>query len=347
MTARKLRWGIISTGKIAGTFARSLAESQTGELVSVASRTPEGASAFAAEFGVARAHGSYQALLADPEVEAVYIATPHPGHAHWSIAAARAKKHVLCEKPLGMNYAEVSAIVQAARDNDVFLMEAFMYRCHPQTREVVRLLRAGVLGKVKAIHASFGIDGAYPANHRVLNHELGGGGILDVGCYPVSMARLVAGVANGEPFSEPLSLHALGHVGESSRVDEYASAILKFPGEILASLSTAVQLWQENSVRIFGSEGRMLLRTPWHPAHAADAAGRSEIVIERPKQADEIIVVPAPGTIYSYEIDAVRAQLQQRQAAEMSWADSLGNAQTLDRWRQALGVTFAADHAEA
>ena len=341
MTGRKLRWGIISTGKIARTFARALAVSESGELTAVASRTTESAAAFAAEFGISGAHGSYQALLADPEVEAVYIATPHPYHAQWSIAAARAKKHVLCEKPLGMNHAVVSAIVQAARDNDVFLMEAFMYRCHPQTLEVKRLLRAGALGRVKGIQASFCIDGAYPASGRMLNNELGGGGILDIGCYPVSMARLVAGVVNGEQFSEPLSLKALGFVGESSRVDEYSSAILKFPGEIVATLSSAVQLWQDNSVRIFGSEGRLLLRTPWQPAHGSDA---SEIVIERPEQEPEVIRVPSPGTLYGYEIDVVRAELEQRQASEMSWADSLGNALTLDRWRSALGVTFAADH---
>lgn len=341
MTARKLRWGILSTGNIARTFARALAVSETGELTSVASRSPEASATFAAEFGISRAHGSYQALLADPEVEAVYVATPHPFHAHWSIAAARAKKHVLCEKPLGMNHAEVSAIVQAARDNDVFLMEAFMYRCHPQTREVERLLRAGALGRVKGIQASFCIDGAYPASGRILNNELGGGAILDLGCYPVSMARLVAGVANGEPFSDPLSLQAVGCVGESSRVDEYSSAILEFPGKILASLATAVQLWQDNSVRIFGSEGRLLLRAPWHPAYGADA---SEIVIERPQREPELIRVPSPGTLYGYEIDAVAAQIAQRQASEMTWADSLGNALTLDRWRQALGVSFAADH---
>ena len=342
MIGRKLRWGIISTGKIARTFARALAVSESGELTAVASRTTESAAAFAAEFGIVRAHGSYQALLADPEVEAVYIATPHPYHAQWSIAAARAKKHVLCEKPLGMNHAEVSAIVQAARDNDVFLMEAFMYRCHPQTREVERLLRAGAIGRVKSIQASFGIDGAYPASGRILNNELGGGAILDLGCYPVSMARLVSRVVNGEQLAEPLSLHALGFVGESSRVDEYSSAILKFPGEILATLSSAVQLWQDNSVRIFGSEGRLWLRAPWHPAHGTD---HSEIVIERPQHEPELIRVQSPGTLYGYEIDVVRARLEQRQASEMSWADSLGNALTLDRWRSALGVSFAADHA--
>ena len=125
-TGNKLRWGIISTGVIAHTLARSLAKSNTGELVAVASRTSEAAARFATEFGVQRAYGDYESLLADPEVDVVYIATPHPSHAHWAVLAAQAKKHVLCEKPLAMNFAQVSRMVQAARANDVFLMEAFM-----------------------------------------------------------------------------------------------------------------------------------------------------------------------------------------------------------------------------
>jgi len=342
MTGKPLRWGIISTGNIARTLARAIKHAPGSELFAVASRALEPAQAFAREHGAARAFGSYEALLAEPEVDIVYIATPHPSHREWAIRAARAKKHILCEKPLGMNFGEVEAIVRAARENDVFLMEAFMYRCHPQTRELVRLLRAGAIGRVKAIQASFGIDGTYPPSHRLLNNELGGGGILDVGCYPVSMARLVAGVALGQAFAEPLELRALGHVGELSRVDEYAAAVLRFPGEILASLSTGVQLWQDNAVRIFGSEGRISLSAPWHPALETDF---SEIVIERGKKEKdtEVIRVPAPGTTYSYEIDAVRAQLEQRQAAEMSWADSLGNALALDWFRRELGVSYAAD----
>ena len=123
-------------------------------------------------------------------------------------------------------------------------------------------------------------------------------------------------------------------------MDEYSVAILKFPGEILASLATAVQLWQDNSVRIFGSEGRLLLREPWHPARTADF---SEIVIERPGREPEVLRVPATDTAYGYEIDAVAAQIDQREAREMTLADSLGNAVTLDRWRSAIGVNFAAD----
>ena len=344
MTTNTLRWGIISTGKIAHTLARSLAKSTTGKLVAVASRSLPPAQQFAAEFGVPRAHGSYEALLADPEVDAVYIATPHPSHAHWAVLAAQAKKHVLCEKPLAMNQAEVTTIVQAARAHDVFLMEAFMYRCHPQTHEVVRLIRSGTLGRIKGIYASFGFDGAFPSDGRLLSNELGGGGILDVGCYPVSMARLVAGIANGEPFSEPLEVQALGHVGERSQVDEYTVAICKFPGEIVASLSTAVQLWQDNAVRIFGSEGRLYLREPWHPAFDSDS---SEIVIERPSREPEVLRITAQDSAYAYELDAVAAQIQQREAKEMTLADSLGNAAALDRWRSAIGVTFAADRAGA
>ena len=337
---RKLRWGIVSTGIIAGTLARALAKSQSSELIAVASRSQEAAARFAAEHAVSRAYASYEQLLSDPEVEVVYIATPHPSHAEWAIAAARAKKHILCEKPLAMNQREVSAIVQAARENDVFLMEAFMYRCHPQTHELLSLIRRGVLGQVKAIHASFGFDGVFPATSRLVNNELGGGGILDVGCYPVSMARLVAGAACGQAFSEPLEVHALGHVGASTRVDEYTVAICKFPGEILATLSTSVQLLQDNVVRIFGSEARVLLREPWLPA---PNGGSSEILIERAGREPEVLRVAADASPYGYEIDAVAAQLEQREAREMSLEDSLGNALTLDRWRRAIGLTYAAD----
>jgi predicted dehydrogenase len=336
----KLGWGIISTGVIAHTVARALAQSKTGELLAVASRSAASAAQFASEFGVPRSYGSYEALLEDPDVSAVYIATPHPSHAHWAVLAARAKKHVLCEKPLGMNHAEVSAMVEAARMNDVFLMEAFMYRCHPQTAEVVRLIRAGALGTIKAIAASFGFDGDFPAQGRLLSNELGGGGILDVGCYPVSMARLLAGAANGLPFSEPSSVQAVGHVGPHSGVDEYAFALLQFPGEIMASLGTSVQLWQENAVRVFGSEGRLLLREPWHPAMDRDF---SEIIIERPKREPEVIRVPSEQPLFCYELDAVAEQLEQREARQMSHADSQGNALTLDRWRRAVGVAYAAD----
>src|SRR5450432_1882829 len=288
MTDRKLRWGIVSTGRIAHTLAHAIGQSTSGELVAVGSRAQDSAAAFAREFDVPRAYGSYEALFADPDVDVVYIATPHPSHAHWAVLAARAKKHVLCEKPLGMTHAEVERIVTAARENDVFLMEAFMYRCAPQTRKLVELVTSGTLGRVHAIQATFGFDGDIPLTNRVLANELGGGGILDVGCYPVSIARLLAGAAQGAPFSEPLSVHGLGHVGERTHVDEYAVAILKFSGDILATLATSVQLMQDNVVRVFGRKGRLLVREPFLPGNHADF---TEILIERPDCEPETVRV--------------------------------------------------------
>ena len=140
-----LNWGIISTGRIAGAFAAGLKHSETGKPVAVASRDKDKAQEFAAKYNVPKAYGSYEELLADDSVEAVYIATPHPFHAEWAIKAAEAKKHILCEKPIGINHAEAMAIVEAAAENDVFLMEAFMYRCHPQTQKLVELLEETII----------------------------------------------------------------------------------------------------------------------------------------------------------------------------------------------------------
>lgn len=339
MTAETLRWGIISTGNIAHTLAHALRKAPGNELVAVASRSLESAQSFAREHGARHAHGRYEALLASSEVDVVYIATPHPSHAEWAVAAARAKKHILCEKPLGMNLAEAEAIVRAARENDVFLMEAFMYRCAPQTRKLVELIEQGAIGRVHGLEASFGFDAAFAPASRLFSNELGGGAILDVGCYPVSIARLVAGAASGAPFAEPTRVLGLGRVGTTG-VDEHAVAILQFPGEIVASLATSIQLLRHNVVRVLGRDGQILLRDPFLPAKEG---GSTEIRIDRPGREPELVRVDAPDSIYVYEVRAVRAQIARREAREMSHADSLGNARVLDQWRQALGVRYAAD----
>src|SRR5688572_32176004 len=197
----RLNWGILGTGSIAGTFAEFLPASKTGNLLAVASRAPDRAARFAREWGVPRHYASYEALLADPDVRAVYVSTPHPQHKQWATRAAAAGKHVLCEKPLCLNHADAAAVIDAARAHGVFLMEAFMYRCHPQTRKLIDLLRGGAIGEVRAVHAAFSFRAPFDPASRLFNKALGGGGILDVGCYPVSMARLVAGVAAGADFA--------------------------------------------------------------------------------------------------------------------------------------------------
>jgi predicted dehydrogenase len=177
-----LSWGILGTGRIAGIFAKQLSQSKTGKLAAVGSRSQSSADKFAAEHRVPRAHATYEALLADSQVQAVYITTPHPLHAKWCLKAAAAGKHILCEKPLTLNHTEAVAVVAAARKHNVFLMEAFMYRCHPQIAKLIELLRKKVIGEVRVIHASFGFHRDFNPEVRLFKNALGGGGILDVGC---------------------------------------------------------------------------------------------------------------------------------------------------------------------
>jgi len=338
----KLCWGIIGTGNIAKVFARGLAHSKTGTLVAVGSRRRESADGFAEEFDVPNRHGSYEALLADDEVQAVYVATPHPMHPEWAIKAIEAGKHVLCEKPLAISHAEAMAVVEAAERNDVFLMEAFMYRCHPQTKKLVELIRQGVIGEVRVIQATFSFHAGWNPEGRLFRNELGGGGILDVGCYCTSMARLLAGAAVGADFAEPIEVTGCGHLGETN-VDEWAIASLRFPGDIVAQLATGVRVAQENVVRVFGSEGHLLVPQPWIPGREG---GSTEIhVYGKGGQGAKVYGIDTDDWLYGIEADTVAEHLEKRQAAPpaMTWADTLGNMKTLDLWRQAIGLVYEAE----
>ncbi|MEI8340569.1 MAG: Gfo/Idh/MocA family oxidoreductase [Verrucomicrobiota bacterium] len=328
----KLNWGIIGTGGIAHRFAKSLLQSKTGHLAAVGSRSESAAQKFAANHPC-RSHGCYEALLADPEVKAVYISTPHPMHREWAIKAADAGKHILCEKPLAMNRTEAADMIEAARQNDVFLMEAFMYRCHPQTARLVELIRSGTIGEVRLIRATFSFSAEYDLKNRLFARDLGGGGILDVGCYCASMARLIAGAASGKAFEEPVEINGSGQIGAESGVDEYAVASLKFPGGILAQLATGVRLDLENNVRIVGTEGSILIPSPW----TMDGSnGFLKMIIFKTGIPEEV-VVESSRSIYAIEADHVAEQIPSRQSPLMSWDDSLGNMKTLDAWRSAVG----------
>ncbi len=334
---KQLAWGIIGTGRIAGIFADGLAQSQTGTLIAVGSRTQASAERFSQTWHVPRSYASYEQVLADKDVQAVYIATPHPWHAEWAIKAAEAGKHILCEKPIGLNHAEAMAIIEAAQRNDVFLMEAYMYRGHPQIARLIELIREGVIGQVRVIQATFAFHTGFNLESRLLDNALGGGGILDVGGYCVSATRLLAGAAVGKAFAEPTQVVATAQVGERSRVDEYTVASLAFPGGILAQLFSGVQVNGENVVRLFGSEGSLLLPDPWVPP----AGENTRIIVQRNDEpsAREIIIEHKAG-LYATEADTVAAYLDARQSPTMSWEDTLGNMQTLDRWRAAIGLTY-------
>jgi predicted dehydrogenase len=336
-----LSWGILSTGRIAGIFAKNLSQSKTGKLAAVGSRTQTSADRFGAEFGVPRCHGSYEALLADPTVQAVYIATPHPMHAEWCIKAAQAGKHILCEKPLTLNHAEALTVIDAAHRHNVFLLEAFMYRCHPQTLKLIELLREKAIGEIRIIQASFGFHREFDPHQRLFSNELGGGGILDVGCYPVSMSRLIAGLAVGQSFAEPTEVNGCGHLATTG-VDLWAVASMKFPGGILAALATSTQVQQDNAVRIFGSEGSIIVPNPWGPGREG---GLSTILLERKRTSPQEIVIDSSEPIYAIEADHVAAHIEKRQSPAMNWEDSLGNMQALDRWRAAIGVVYRSEKA--
>lgn len=317
-----VRWGILGTGRIAGIFARELAHSQTGRLTAVGSRTLASAKHFTAGFPGVRPHGRQEELFADPNVDAVYIASPHPWHAGQAIAALQAGKHVLCEKPLAMNFAEARRIIDEAARSRQFLMEAFMYRCHPRTKRIAEIIRSGRIGRVRLIEAAFCFNAPFDENSRLYSPALGGGGILDVGCYTMSVARFVAGAASGTPFEDPVSVSG-AIVPAPTGVDGLAAATLTFPGGILAQLLCGVALSRGDDLVITGTEGSLRVQHFWKPP------GPIEI-----RNGDHVEIEPPFGSthLYALEADAMAAALPAFEAPEMLWADTLGNAAALDIW---------------
>ncbi len=339
---RLLRWGLLATGAIARRFATALQDpASAGVLTAAASRDLAKAEKFCEDFPGCVALGSYEALLAHEEVDAVYISTPHPMHAEWAVKAAEAGKHILCEKPLTLNHAEAMAVVEAARRHDVFLMEAFMYRCHPQMEKAVALIREGALGEVQMIDATFGFSAEFNPEGRLFSNELGGGGILDVGGYPMSLARRLAGAALGRPFAEPIRLEAVASLNAVTGTDEVATAVLDFGGGLLAHIACAVRASLENAVRVTGSKGTLVIPQPWTPRRGATA-----LELKRGSETERM-VMEVEADLYALEAATVARHLADRAAPAMSPADTLGNMAALDRWREAVGLQYAAEKLEA
>ncbi|WP_410672845.1 Gfo/Idh/MocA family protein [Amycolatopsis sp. cmx-4-68] len=330
-----LRWGLLAAGTIAAHFAAGVEESKHGELAAVAARDGDRARDFAARFEIPKAYGSYEDLLADPDVDAVYVSTPHPLHKQWAIAAAEAGMHVLCEKPLTITAADAEEVIAAARRNDVFLMEAFMYRLHPQTRRLVELIASGAIGEVRAVDTTFSFDSNPEETARLGDPALGGGGILDVGCYCTSLARLVAQAALGVDVVEPDEVSGMAHLSADG-VDEYATGLLRLPGDILATISCGIRLAREDGIRVFGTQGQVYVPQPaW--IHSLRGPGTSRIILTPASGEQEVIEVEATQGVFAREADHVAAHIGDRQAPELTWAETLANLRTLDRWREAVG----------
>jgi len=253
----RLHWGIIGPGRIAPRIARAVAGHPRGELHAVASRDLERARTFAAAHGAATAYGSYEALLADPSVDVVYVALPNHLHAEWSVRALEAGKHVLCEKPLALTVAEVDEIAAAAARSGRLAVEAFMYLHHPQTLAALDIVASGVLGPIQLIGGSFAFLLATPDDPRI-DPGMGGGSLWDVGCYPVSVARRIAG-------REPEAIGAFARFDERG-VDRTFVGQLRFSGGLLAQFDSGFAAPDRERVEIVGSDATLLLEHPFLPA---------------------------------------------------------------------------------
>jgi xylose dehydrogenase (NAD/NADP) len=275
-----LRWGLLSTASITG----ALLSSGHGEYVAVASRSADRAEAFAREHGIPRAHGSYEALLADPDVDAVYVPLPNSLHVEWSIKALEAGKHVLCEKPMSRHPDDVERAFDVAEREGLVLMEAFMWRHHPQLARTRELIAAGTIGRLRVVRAAFSFPGRPDGDIR-LQRELEGGGLMDVGCYCISGCRAIAGTEPERVAGEQV----LGGDG----VDVAFAAMMRFPGDVLATFDCGMSYAARDELEAVGDEGSLFLDDPWH--------GRSaEIEVRRPDGSVERV---EPGRVNSYALE--------------------------------------------
>ena len=309
----RLRWGLLSTARINEALLPPLRASARNELTAVASRDLERAQAYAKERDVPRVFGSYEAMLADPDVDVIYNPLPNSLHIEWTIKAAQAGKHVLCEKPLALTVEEVDAIAAAAQQAGVVVMEAFMYRHHPQTLKVKELVDGGAIGKLQLVRGSFTFD-ISDENDVRLNSSLGGGSIWDIGCYPISYARLIAG-------AEPVEVFGWQKTGAGSGVDESFFGQLHFSNDVYAQFDCGFRTPQRTHLELVGDKGSITIKVPFTPRL------NEEIIVTN---GDEKRVITTPGEdLYRGEVENMADAILDGKAIRMSLADSRNNVATI------------------
>jgi predicted dehydrogenase len=313
MSERILNWGLLSTGNINRALITPLRASSRNRLTAVASRDLVHAQAYAAERGIPRAFGSYEAMLADPDIDVVYISLPNSLHAEWSIKAMQAGKHVLCEKPLAVTLEEVDAMTASARSTGRVLAEAFMYRHHPQTLKVKELVESGAIGQLQVIRGGFTFPLSNPANVRLIP-ELGGGGIWDVGCYPISFTRTIAGAAPVEVFGWQVT-------GESG-VDVVFTGQMRFPNGVLGQFDSGFRSPERMLMEFLGSEGALSLTNSFKPGLNA------QINLLRNDGTTEVIVVPGQE-LYIGEVEDMYDAIVHGKPTRVTLADSRVNVATI------------------
>jgi predicted dehydrogenase len=321
----KIRWGILSTGSIAAQFAKALAILPDAELVAVGSRTQTSADAFGERFEIPHRHAGYEALAEDPDVDVIYIGTPHNLHRENTLLCLDAGKAVLCEKPFTINAAEAQEIIEAARAKQLFLMEAMWTRFIPAIREIRRMLADDVIGEPRMVMVEFGFKPPFELAGRLFNPELGGGALLDLGIYPITLAWLV--------FGPPQSIVSQASIG-STGVDEQNAIILSYDQGQLAVLASSLQTQTPHEALIFGTKGRIRVHAQWW--------NPTMFTLSLNDREDQTITIPSAGNGYSYEAAEVMSCLQagKLESDLMPLDESLAIMQVMDRIRTQWGLRY-------
>jgi predicted dehydrogenase len=315
-------WGIVSTADINRKVIPGAHASAKVDLVAVASRTQERADGYAREWDIPRAYGSYEALLADPDIEAVYISLPNTMHLEWSIKALEAGKHVLCEKPFSRHPEDVEAAFDAAEQKGLLLSEAFMYRHNQQTATLEELVRDGAIGELRLIRSTFSY-GLYDQENIRLRTDVEGGALMDVGCYNVSSSRLLGG--------EPERVWGEAWYGPSG-TDWVFTGTLRFPGDVLATFDCGTALVERDELEVVGSEGSLFLDDPWHCVHPV-------IEVRSDGQVDPIELDPVDS--YRLELENVSDAIRGEAELLLGREDALGQARALEALHRSATTSAA------
>ena len=328
-------WGILAPGNIARSFAKALSFVENARLISVASRDIDRAQNFAKEFDVAKVAANYGALIADPDIDIIYIASPHHLHAEQSTACLEAGKAVLCEKPMTVNFREAQAVIAVAEQHQQFYMEAVWTRFLPIYQKIQAWIDEGKIGDVEMVQASFGFAMPFDEHGRCFNAELAGGCLLDMGIYPITFAQLILGHAPDDATG-PSNIAALGHVGNTG-VDERTGIVLQYPGGKIATLNTSLKTNTSGDAWIFGSKGNIHVPSFWSAQSATIFTGDT-------LPYSKVDTTDYPHKINGYEYEIVEAQrcLEKGllQSPTMSWSQSLAVIEIMDEVRRQIDLKY-------
>jgi predicted dehydrogenase len=331
-TMDSIRWGILGTGRIGHDFATGLRDTPDAETLAVGSRTEDSARDFAASFGIARHYGSYAELVSDPDVDVVYVATPHPFHEANAALCLEAGKHVLCEKPMTVNAVQAERLKALARDKGLFLMEGMWTRFFPLIERVRHLISSGAIGEPRMLNVDFGFRAPFNPLQRLFNPELGGGALLDVGVYCVSLSSMI--------FGPPVRVTGLAHLGDTG-VDEQSAAILDHGDGRISTFSIATRTATPQEAVISGTEGRIRIHPDWWRPDT--------LTLSRPGRENETIKDPHTGNGFPHEAAEVMRCIRSgaHESDVMPLRETLTIAHTMDELRRQWGLVYPGEQGDS